>query len=143
MSGNYTRIHESEMRTLLEAQGFKEVKIDGTREIVYGKIMSKNLCLRVYTSVAYGESRGCGSDAIRVCLVYRKADGSIVGVGSDTKVYRIETWKKNLMKRLEKWDALKSPDCPLCASPMRVKRGPWNDFWGCIEYPECRGTCQT
>ena len=142
MPGHYTLISEEEMRTYLEAQGFTEVFIDGTVEIVYSKVIAKRTCLRVFTSVAHGQGRVCGEDAIRVAIVYRKKDGGIVGVGSTTRVNRIETWKKNLQKRLNKYQQLMSPDCPLCAAPMRIKKGPWNDFWGCVEYPECRGTCQ-
>jgi restriction system protein len=37
------------------------------------------------------------------------------------------------------------PSCPLCAKPMKrrtAKRGAnaGNDFWGCTDYPDCRGT---
>ena len=140
MSGHYTLIQEEEMRELLDAQGFKEVFIEGTREIVYSKVVAKNTCLRVYTSVAYidGESRDVGMDAIRVCLVYRKEDGTITGIGSDTKVYRIETWKQNLQKRLDKWLNLMGPTCK-CGAPTKERDGKFGKFWGCCTYPICKG----
>ena len=140
MAGTYTTVHEDEIRELLEGRGFKEIFIDGTREITYGKIVGKNTCLRVYTSVVPidGESRGVGEDAIRVSLVYRKKDGTITGIGSDTKVYRIQTWVTNLMKRLDKWETLIGPNCKKCGLPMRKCEGKYGEFWGCIGYPDCR-----
>ena len=38
-----------------------------------------------------------------------------------------------------------APDCPDCGSEMvrrtaRTGRNAGNDFWGCSDYPECRGT---
>lgn len=141
MAGAYSVVHEHDMRNLLEERGFKEVFIEGTREIVYGKIIAKNTCLRVYTSIVPvdGESRGVGEDAIRVCLVYRKADGTIVGIGSDARVYRLATWKKNLEARLEKWFDMTGPLCPTCDSPTKKRNGKYGEFFGCINFPSCRG----
>ena len=38
-----------------------------------------------------------------------------------------------------------TPSCPVCSSPMimrRAKRGSnaGNEFWGCSDYPQCKGT---
>lgn len=36
------------------------------------------------------------------------------------------------------------PYCPVCGAQMRLKKpGPlvrWEPFWGCTEYPDCRGS---
>lgn len=137
---HYTPISEQEMREFLESQGFTEVKLDGIREIVYGKIVAKRTCLRVYTSVAYGQSRECGEDAIRVCLVYKRKDDTIVGIGRETRVNRIGTWKRNLQKRLDKHTDLLIL-CPKCEKPMKRKHNSKTQekFWGCVEYPTCCG----
>nr|WP_298140218.1 restriction endonuclease [uncultured Pseudomonas sp.] len=42
---------------------------------------------------------------------------------------------------------LKAPSCPVCGSVMQkriAKRGAniGNEFWGCLQYPACRGTIQ-
>ncbi len=142
MSGHYTLIQEEEMRSFLEQQGFfTEIKLDRTVEIVYSRVVAKNVCLRIFTSVAYGEGRECGTDAIRVALVYRRRDGEIVGIGKDTRVNRIETWQTNLQKRLDNWKELYII-CPICAMPMRKRRNKQakTTFWGCLAYPECKGT---
>lgn len=47
-----------------------------------------NLQIVVYTSIVGGEVRDCGEDAIRVSLLYRCGDGSVVGVGSTKRVHR-------------------------------------------------------
>ena len=33
-----------------------------------------------------------------------------------------------------------SPDCPLCKQPMRLRKSAKGEFWGCIGYPDCKGT---
>lgn len=45
---------------------------------------------------------------------------------------------------IRKWEAGRSPSCPACSYPMierRAKRGGYagKKFWGCIQYPRCRG----
>lgn len=29
--------------------------------------------------------------------------------------------------------------CPICGSPMKVRKGPYGTFWGCTNYPNCKG----
>ena len=33
-----------------------------------------------------------------------------------------------------------APACPACGGIMRVRHGKTGDFWGCINYPACKGT---
>ena len=33
-----------------------------------------------------------------------------------------------------------APPCPICGGVMRVRHGKTGDFWGCINYPACKGT---
>ena len=33
-----------------------------------------------------------------------------------------------------------APPCPLCGGVMRVRHGKTGDFWGCTNYPACKGT---
>jgi hypothetical protein len=32
------------------------------------------------------------------------------------------------------------PSCPLCGDLMKKRTGKFGEFWGCVNYPECRGT---
>lgn len=33
-----------------------------------------------------------------------------------------------------------APPCPICGGVMRVRHGKTGDFWGCTNYPACKGT---
>ncbi|MEI6178444.1 MAG: four helix bundle suffix domain-containing protein, partial [Verrucomicrobiota bacterium] len=44
---------------------------------------------------------------------------------------RIEARGKNLTP---------SPDCPLCGKAMRQRKSAKGEFWGCSEFPACKGT---
>lgn len=35
---------------------------------------------------------------------------------------------------------MSAPTCPTCSSPMKQRAGSRGAFWGCVKYPECRGT---
>src|SRR5581483_6260603 len=47
-------------------------------------------------------------------------------------------------KRKKKKDKDKdgSPRCPVCRGKMALRTGKFGTFWGCLAYPECRGTLQ-
>jgi hypothetical protein len=32
------------------------------------------------------------------------------------------------------------PTCPICSGPMKLRTGKHGEFWGCVSYPDCRGT---
>lgn len=36
--------------------------------------------------------------------------------------------------------AEEGPPCPVCAGKTRLRRGPYGPFYGCVQYPACRGT---
>ena len=33
-----------------------------------------------------------------------------------------------------------APSCPVCGGVMRVRHGKTGEFWGCTNYPACKGT---
>lgn len=33
-----------------------------------------------------------------------------------------------------------SPECPLCKHPMRKRRSTKGEFWGCSDFPDCKGS---
>lgn len=35
-----------------------------------------------------------------------------------------------------------TPRCPRCKSRMALRDGAYGEFWGCVNYPPCRGTRQ-
>lgn len=98
----FYNITASEMDTFLRHRGFTPISLPKVKEKVYGKIIYKGVCVRVYTGIVGDDSRECGSDAIRVVAVKRWKDGTIHAV-SDTqsKVYRLENWRANLTIRID------------------------------------------
>lgn len=130
-----------EMTHFLQAQGFQEIQLSGTRELVLARCVrlrpdAEPLSLRVYTSVEGLESRAKDADAIRVVLA-AKIDGEVKVVGCDRRVHRVRGWRQNLQDRLDGWRDQIGPVCNKCGSftvRRRSKRGP---FWGCARYPVC------
>ena len=128
----------SEMTEFLTSQGFTVIpKLPRTNEVVFGKVVGSNLCLRVYTSIEGDSSRGVGEDAIRTVLVAR-VDGEVKIVGSDRRVHRVAGWRKNLQDRLDNWESQLGPCCPKCGSPTVRRLSKKGPFHGCVRYPDCR-----
>jgi hypothetical protein len=136
----YVVIKEAEMRTFLEGKGFSEIKLPDTKEIVFGKIMATNVCLRVYTTIESGVSRAKGEDAIRFVLVTKNATGVVKVIGSTKKVLRTRNWKANMSARIDSWNELIGPKCHKCGNWMVERSGAKGSFWGCVSYPDCKCT---
>lgn len=102
MAAHFKEIRTEDMHNFLTAIGFQRVSaVTATaRELVYGKIIKKNICLRVYTSLVGEHVRAVGADAIRVAVVKRQPDGSIIGIGKAKRVHRVENWRANLLSRI-------------------------------------------
>lgn len=142
---NFVNVTKEEMQSFLEPQGFKEIKIPGTVEMVFAKRVDRDgmsLSLRVYTGInPNGQSREVGKDAIRVELFYRDDKGQITRAGHGCKrVHRVVNWRKNLQTRLNDWQSLLGPACGCCNRPMVERKGKNGLFWGCSGYPACRVT---
>jgi hypothetical protein len=98
----FYNITADEMDTFLRNRGFTPISLPNVKEKVYGKIIYKGVCVRVYTGIVGDDSRSCGSDAIRVVAVTRWRDGTIRPVSdAQSKVYRLENWKENLRIRID------------------------------------------
>lgn len=122
------------------------LNMPGVRELVYGrgfKVGDLTISLRVYTSILpNGVAAPVGSDAIRCCTVLRRPDGEIRGLGKTKRVHRVTGWRKNLTNRINDMvDSLSDiVTCPKCGLPMAERKGANGKFWGCVDYPQCRGT---
>ena len=139
----YVQISEAQMDAFMAEHGYREIPdLPGVKEKVYGKVIAQNLCLRVYSTIDNGVGRKRGSDAIRTVLVTRLENGDIKAVGTTAKVLRIETWKKNLLNRLNTWNEQLGPICPKCSNHTVARNGKWGLFYGCVTFPVCRGTVE-
>ena len=141
MPGTYTEISENEMDELLvhELDFSPSYDTDHAKEKIYDHpFVTKSgddMLIRVYSSidVRTGKSRESGNDAIRVVLMWK--DGSEWRpVGSSKRVHRIETWRKNLRKRLSNWRDMVEGRCEECGAPMKVRSGQHGKFLGCVRY---------
>lgn len=138
----YTPISQADVEDFLTPQGFRQIALPGTRELVYAARRDRDdldLLLVVYTGIEpNGASRDVGEDAIR-CLLYQRRDPQTVKkIASSKRVHRVKGWRVNLQERLDSLEP--GPACPDCGSPMverKSKRGP---FYGCSDFPTCRGT---
>lgn len=140
----FYNISEAEMREFLEAQGFSQIRLSRTRELVFAKRVDQDnipMSLRVYTGInPNGVSREVGKDAIRVVLFMRTRDGSIFKLGGSKRVHRVLFWKKNLQKRLDSWlDSMPKHKCSQCGSPMLPRNGKYGKFLGCSNW-DCKNT---
>ena len=118
------------------------------------------LTLRIYTGINFdGQSRGCGDDAIRVCLFGREedGDGTVIFLGGYVKVLRNRNspdqmnrplkdrttgWSAQLQKRVKKWhEFLPNTLCPECNKPLVVKQGGKGEVLGCAGWKKGGAGC--
>lgn len=146
MASSYVNISEDEMHEFMTERGFVELNLKGVNEKVYGKLVvteDPKVTLRVYTSIEKGSGgRPCGTDAIRLLLFTRLQDGEIKKIGETKTVYRIQTWRNNLQKKMEMWNEYFGPPCPQCRNHTVQREGRFGKFWGCVTYPHCTSTAK-
>jgi hypothetical protein len=139
--------------------GFHRINVHRTAEAVYSKFLSKDLCLRIYSTLYGGIAREKGSDAIRLGIVWRPAleeqrkweESGLLKVDyanptkplwprliriSDKKVLRTTNWRKSLGERLNNIEDIMPPTCTCnCPCVWIVPTQPshkWEPFWGCM-----------
>lgn len=109
--------------------------------------------VRVYTSLADGEAavRACGEDAVRI-LVGCNSQSGFRPLGKSRRVFRtapnsgdrVAAFLARLTDAVRDGfaEAKSVPACPACNGAMKrrenAKTG--DGFWGCVEYPNCRGS---
>lgn len=117
-----------------------------TKELVYviKEIDYDTLQLRVYSTIDIrtGKARNKGEDAIRT-VMFDTEKGK--PVGGRTRTHRIQTWEKNLKKKIdslvEDWEHI-LVKCDECGDWMVKRDGEYGEFYGCMSYPECQNTKQ-
>lgn len=143
MAAEFYNITLDEMTEFLGAKGFTKLDLAGVTEVVFGKFIRRGphaLTLRVFTGISpTGNSRGVGEDAIRCTLFWRRPDKTIVPVGGSKRVHRVVGWRKNLDARLENFFCDYPGDCPVCGAPMVLRKSSHGKFFGCGNYPNCKG----
>lgn len=141
----FVQITKAEMEAVLDPMGFRLMTLPKTKELVWGKREDRNgiqLSVRVFSSInPDGLGRDVGRDAIRVEIATRLPDGTIKRVGGSKRVNRVKGWQQRVRDRVKSWEGLLGPGCPRCGCPT-VKRKPKTfrpPFWGCVNFPQCKG----
>ena len=148
MAATYVNVTVEDVEAFLGPQGFKAIPVERTRELVYAKRVDQprddgrtpnQLSLRVYTGIdPDGNSRDVGADAMRCVLFTRNDEGVVRKVATSKRVHRVAGWRANLQERL---DAIApGPDCPSCGAPTVLRTSARGEFYGCSNFPTCRGT---
>lgn len=156
MAGQYTTISQAEFDAVVKPLGFVAIvpqDLPNIKEIVYAKALRKGLGIRIFSTIAYGQAREKGQDAIRVIMVTKNIRGEIRGAGVEGgKVLRIapsksnpEGWRRSLKDQIFRLENSKPPACPKCSYPMTIRHGKNGEFWGCVNWAKedgCNGTMQ-
>lgn len=137
------------------AKGGRFVEGRQGREIVVDVVPPGGRAMvRVYTSLAVGaaEVRDCGDDAVRIVVGvdtperFRALDESrkILRTAPHSVDDRVAAFLERLREAIRQayGQARDVPACPLCgrAMALRSTRDGGRQFYGCIGYPECKGT---
>lgn len=124
-------------------------------EVVYTyDLPASPVQIKVYTSLALGDAsaRACGEDAVRLVLGCVLPGGAFRPLAKSRKLLRTapqgepEARVASFLARLR--EALRElyvqgkaiPACPRCSGPMAERTSARGAFYGCLGYPECRGT---
>lgn len=155
-SRKYTDISKAEFEHFLdslheEVGRFVEIET-GDFERVYelkDDLTDNGLSLRIYSTIdkRTEDNRDKGTDAIRTVIVSRTEDGDDIVVGGRTKTLRIETWEKNLKKKIvdiyrETQDYIEPCPEDYCSGYLVEREGKYGEFLGCTKYPSCDHTEQ-
>lgn len=153
----YVPIDETEMRELMTRIGFETITLPRTTELVFQRQVETTAgkkfpyAVRVYSSVAHGNSRGVGEDAIRVVLIDLDEENpkfqfmKVIGEGTKKagrRIYRTKSAMATLEARCREYftHVIKNP-CPKCGSVMAVRNSKNGQFLGCTKFRTgCRGT---
>ena len=147
MAAHFYPIIREEIDQFLTDLGFVPLHLKGVVELVYAKLVrigGHRLSLRCYTAVnPNGESREKGTDAMRLQMFMKVEDG-VVAVGKPVKCLRVESWRANLRKAIERVvDPHNFRRCPACRSPqvLRQNKSTGDEFWGCslFRLTGCKG----
>jgi hypothetical protein len=116
---------------MLHEAEFREENRPRTHERVFSRAITDELRVAVYTTIdpRHGVARGCGRDAIRVCLLRKCQDGRERGLGRQRRVNRVGDTADIVQRTLERmracWGSVKTLEtCERCNAPkFKSKKG--------------------
>ena len=116
-----------------------------------GRELSKAIDGNRATPATQGVAAGCGviafANAMLILigralhmldkLLKQHGDDFVKEGGFSERMTAARVEEKRNQRRAVNEDA---PPCPVCGGVMRVRHGKTGDFWGCTNYPACKGT---
>lgn len=148
-SKKYVKITREEFEEFLDnkAPYFWKIVDTDAGEIIYETdefmFEYQNITLRIFSTIEKGVDvvRGKGDDAIRTVIWSKEHNAPI---GGRTKTLRIQTWRKNLLKKInslsDEWHNYVDP-CPECSGWLVEREGKNGKFLGCINWTEDGSGC--
>lgn len=140
----------------VESQGGRFIRRREGFEVVVDVVPpNAHTRVTVYTTLTEGAqvARECGEDAVRILLTAELPDGvrpledgqKVLRTAPRGAEDRVGTFLERLRGEVREAyrRALHVPKCPACASAMtkrHPKGQPEKPFYGCIQFPKCRGT---
>jgi len=99
----------------------------GVREVVYQRQINHALMCRVYTTIVGTEVREVGLDSIKACVLYKRLDGAVRGIGKETRVKRVGLVADIVERMMDRarsvWrSATTGEHCSCCGSPKATSR---------------------
>lgn len=118
-------------------------------EIIYQWTLADNsFWMRLYTSIdaerLITRAQRTGKAKVRLTVRDAKSKQVVEFISGSITIERGQTgWEnslKNLLNRAYLFISRNRPLCPLCKQTMEIRTGKRGDFWGCGQFPDCRGT---
>lgn len=140
----YVEVTRNRFESEMNDMGFSHIRIPGTLEMVFERIINNDFAVRIYSSIdpRTGVSRKVGADAIRVLLFNKTKDR---GVKVEKRVNRTGTEDGVLTRTRDRarevWGWYTKNQCS-CGGVMVERKGPKGKFLGCSNYPDCKNTAQ-
>lgn len=119
------------------------------QEVIYQWTMPGNsFWMRFYTSIdtdrLITRAQRTGRAKLRVSVRDSKSKQVVEFVSGSVEIDRDRTgWEpmvKEILDRAYLFISRNRPICPLCKRQMEIRTGKRGDFWGCEQFPTCRGT---
>lgn len=125
--GRYVVISKKEFEDVVLPLGFRAVKVEGWKEVVYEKPHNgKEVFMWLLSTIdeRTGKSRPYGRDAIRVFLV----DGKNNVLKRFGNLKRVGSWRSSLVNAIKKAEKFEVEHCPECGYPLLAMEGDFGAY---------------
>jgi hypothetical protein len=141
---SYVEISKEEFEKALEPYKAQEETHYSHTEFEYRIEVRQYVFIRVYSSISVmtGWARSLGKDAIRLMLMNEQQLGKEWPIMKEKRTHRTNGWQARMLEKIEelKTEGMIVRLCPNDHSALKLRQGPYGEFYGCPMYPNCRYT---